>query len=152
MVDARHAHLSGDSRQQCTWEQTLAHEQARENKRPPPARADRLGWYLTLPTLFFVMLETGCAKHAIGPHDQAFRRIQVHEAELANAQARLLHELQCTAQTARDEQHICGATRSLCELSSALGDRDASLRCLRASDACSAAREHRRALCATQAR
>ena len=105
-----------------------------------------------LPTLVLFTLESGCAVRRTGSHDQAFRCIQIHEAELANAQARLLHETQCTAQTTSAAQHVCHATRSLCELSSELRDHDASLRCLRASDACSAAREHRRALCATHAR
>lgn len=86
-----------------------------------------------------------------GPHDDAFRRIQIHEAELASAEARLLHEPQCTAQTASLARHVCDATRSLCTLSSELHDRDASLRCLHASETCSAAREHQRALCATHA-
>jgi hypothetical protein len=96
-----------------------------------------------------------------------YRHMQVHEAELARAQAHTsgadatsladgAPRERCVAEGAA-ARAICEASQAVCSLGQRLDERDASLRCLRASDACTAAharlaaREHGRASCATHA-
>jgi hypothetical protein len=98
----------------------------------------------------------GCATglRGAGERELAFRQLQVHEAQVARSQAELTSADICHFGTTHDRdpaRSVCEASLALCTLTSELADRDASQRCLRASDACTAAREHGRALCATHA-
>jgi len=90
----------------------------------------------------------GCARGHLDDtrRDQTFRTIQVHEASISRAQAELTLRDDCERGQATEQ--VCDAAQALCAASSALSDRDATARCVRAGDTCSAAREHRRARCA----
>jgi hypothetical protein len=92
-----------------------------------------------------LMLLAACAGRGLD-RDTAFRRIQVHEAEVARAQAALAHSEGCAS--AVEARALCAASRSLCEISSELADSDATARCLQAGSACDGAREQARARCA----
>lgn len=100
------------------------------------------------------MVSCAAGQHGASERELAFRQIQVYEAELARSQAELTRGDACHFGTTPDRdpsRAVCEASLGLCALSSELADRDASQRCLRAGDACTAAREHGRVRCATHA-
>lgn len=68
----------------------------------------------------------GCGGTA-GHEDDAFRRIQVHEAAIANAAAELeacVPDEPCPA-----AERTCAAAQSVCEIADGLDDADAATRC-----------------------
>ena len=93
-------------------------------------------------------LVLGCAHHSVD-RDAAFRRIQVHEAQVARADAALNRESGCSDGTLARAQELCAASRAVCEESQQLHDRDATDRCLAANASCAGARERTRVRCAT---
>lgn len=102
------------------------------------------------PTLCLVFFPTlsGCAKRTSLPEDELFRRIQVHEAAIANAE-QVVHEAKtCRAAYEPAERGVCDESKALCALAQGAEQVDATQRCLIASDTCRAMREHARALCA----
>jgi hypothetical protein len=103
------------------------------------------------PTLCLVVLLTslGCAKRNSLPEDELFRRIQVHEAVIADAE-HLVHEAKtCRAAYEPAERGVCDESKALCNLTQGAKQVDATQRCLIAADTCRAMRERARALCAT---
>ena len=92
-----------------------------------------------------------CTQRALD-RDAAFRRIQVHEAEVARSRAALMNRAagsdDCDGNT-RSVRELCDASRGLCELAGRLTDRDAQARCLAASESCESGRELVSARCAT---
>ena len=93
-----------------------------------------------------VLLCCGCA-HQSPDATAAFRRLQVHEADVARASARLAAATSCSAETEKDEHTLCASGDALCDESAELESRDAKVRCERARDACAAGRARRGALC-----
>jgi hypothetical protein len=93
---------------------------------------------------------TACAHGAPAP-EETFRQIQQDEAVLARASAERARLPACSAAACDADERMCGASEALCSRARALHDRDASARCGRARDVCTATREHARERCATQA-
>jgi len=93
-----------------------------------------------------VLLCCGCA-HQSPDATAAFRRLQVHEANVAHASTRLAAATSCSAETEKDEHTLCGASDALCAESATLASRDANVRCERTRDACAAGRARRHVLC-----
>jgi hypothetical protein len=96
---------------------------------------------------------TSCA-HRLSPDQTAgrFRELSRHEAALSRAEAErgalVAHQASECADPLRDAtQRVCNESETLCALGRELRDRDAETRCLRAEDACEAAREHVRIRC-----
>jgi hypothetical protein len=83
---------------------------------------------------------------------ERFRELSRHEAELTRAEAergRLIQEgaSECQPPIHAATEQVCSEGQALCIVSKQLDDRDAETRCLRARDACHAAREHIRMRC-----
>jgi hypothetical protein len=104
-----------------------------------------------LPTLCLVCLPTlaACAKRKNLPEDELFRRIQVHEAVIADAEHVVIEAQTCRAAYEPAERGVCDESKALCKLTQDAEQIDATHRCLIASDTCRAMRERARALCAT---
>ena len=102
------------------------------------------------PALCLVFLPTlcGCAKRSTLPEDELFRRIQVHEAAIADAEHLVREAKTCRAAYEPAERGVCDESKALCDLAQGTQQVDATQRCLIASDTCRAMREHARALCA----
>jgi hypothetical protein len=88
-----------------------------------------------------------CAKRHALPPDELFRRIQVLEASIAEAQLSVRAATDCRAAHAPAEEGVCDPSKALCKLSEGSENHDALQRCLMASDSCRASRERVRALC-----
>lgn len=103
------------------------------------------------PTLCLVVLPTllACAKRGALPEDELFRRIQVHEAAIADAERAVFNANTCRAVYEPAERGVCDESKALCKLTQDAEQVDAIHRCLIASDTCLAMRERARALCAT---
>lgn len=79
--------------------------------------------------------------------NEAFARIQVHEARIDTERAALAHaEATCAARRRAAEQ-VCGHRDGICGIAREVVDADALARCERASDACVAARGELGAQC-----
>ena len=104
-----------------------------------------------LPTLCLVCSPTlfGCAKRNSLPEDELFRRIQVHEAAIADAERVVIDAQTCRAAYEPAERGVCDESKALCKLTQDARQVDATHRCLIAGDTCRAMRERARALCAT---
>ncbi|HEX5661298.1 MAG TPA: hypothetical protein VFX59_29115 [Polyangiales bacterium] len=105
-----------------------------------------------LLTLFVSLLGASCAHPSPEQTAAQFRELSRHEAELARAEAErgklvAAQADECAPPVHDATQRVCGESAEVCTLSKALHDRDAETRCLRAQDACQAAREHVRARC-----
>jgi hypothetical protein len=79
--------------------------------------------------------------------DELFRRIQVFEAGIANAQIAVLGATHCREAHNPAEEGVCDPSVALCKLTEDSENRDAVHRCLMASDSCRAARARASALC-----
>jgi hypothetical protein len=77
-----------------------------------------------------------------------FRTIQREEQSVALGQAELARGGDCQAARAASEEQVCAASARLCDVASGLDDADAMARCVRASDACTGARERTTERCA----
>jgi hypothetical protein len=102
------------------------------------------------PTRLLVCLITlwGCAKRSSLPEDELYRRVQVHEAAIADAEHVVRDAKTCRAAYEPAERGVCDESKALCHLVQGAKQVDATQRCLIASDTCRAMREHARALCA----
>lgn len=94
------------------------------------------------------LLCVACARPIPRDADDAFRRIQRYEAEVAQGSARLDSVQACTEAKAVAEREVCEPSAALCELSLELEDADSKARCEAATNACIAARERAYAACA----
>jgi hypothetical protein len=99
---------------------------------------------VVLPTLF------GCAKRTALPENELFRRIQVHEAAIADGESAVHEARTCRAVYEPAERGVCDESKALCRLTQEAEQQDAKRRCLMASDTCRAVRERARALCGTR--
>jgi hypothetical protein len=91
---------------------------------------------------FALVALVGCAH---GSSADQFRQLSRHEATLSRAEAergRLVQADVCSSALHEATSVVCREAEAVCDLSRALKDRDAQVRCLRATDACEAAREH----------
>ena len=68
----------------------------------------------------------------------AYRQIQVHEAQLARSQQHISHMTRTDPLRQREVDALCTSSRALCELADALRERDASERCTRGREVCTA--------------
>ena len=91
----------------------------------------------------------GCAQHNQQAKDEAFHKIQVHEATLAEASAQLHKGPSCEHATQLSDHVICTEAKALCRVAERLDDADALHRCLIADDTCRGARERLEKICAT---
>jgi hypothetical protein len=82
------------------------------------------------------------------PENELFRRIQILEAHIAEAQLAVRTATSCREAHGPSEEGVCDPSVALCRLTEGVENRDALQRCLMASDACRAARERALALCA----
>jgi hypothetical protein len=99
-----------------------------------------------------VLTLTGCRKHDGLGTEEVFAAIQVRETRIAGGEAAVRSAVTCREAHSPAEVEVCDPSVELCKLSGQLPDnKDALRRCLMASDACRAARERARALCATPA-
>lgn len=90
-----------------------------------------------------------CAKRHALPEDELFRRIQVLEARITEAQLSVRNASDCRTAHGPAEEGVCDPSKALCKLTDGSDNADALQRCLMASDSCRAARERTRALCGT---
>jgi hypothetical protein len=88
-----------------------------------------------------------CAKRHALPQDELFRRIQVLEARIAEAQLSVRNAGDCRSAHGPAEEGVCDPSKALCKLTDGSTNLDALQRCLMASDSCRAARDRTRALC-----
>jgi hypothetical protein len=94
---------------------------------------------------------SACAKSHEMPQEELFRRIQVFEAGIAEAQLAVRSATNCREAHGPAEEGVCDPSVALCKLTKGVENRDALQRCLMAADGCRAARERASALCATSA-
>jgi len=95
--------------------------------------ADRPRARLAMLALLGLLASCGGSTTAVEP-DEAFRRIQVHEATIARQSAaadRCAPDSDCEA-----ERALCDAVERLCEVSRSIDDPDATTRCERARRRC----------------
>lgn len=104
-----------------------------------------LGGLVVLITL------SGCAKRHALPNDELFRRVQEHEAKIAEGEAEVHAATSCKEAHEPAERAVCDESKALCKLTSKSPEQDAVRRCVIASDSCRASRERAQALCATPA-
>jgi hypothetical protein len=95
------------------------------------------------------LTSVACAKRHAMPQDELFRRIQVLEAGISEAQLAVRGATDCRAAHGPAEEGVCDPSKALCKLTDGSDNLDALQRCLMASDSCRAARERTRALCGT---
>jgi hypothetical protein len=103
-----------------------------------------LGW---IGLAVISLTPAACAKRQALPQDELFRRIQVLEASIAEAQLSVRAASDCRRAHAPAEEGVCDPSKALCKLTEGSENRDALQRCLMASDSCRASRERVRALC-----
>ncbi|MCB9591326.1 MAG: hypothetical protein H6719_01230 [Sandaracinaceae bacterium] len=89
----------------------------------------------TLRTITCLLVLAGCGSTAESTSvDEAFRRIQVHEATIAHASAAA--EACAPDATCEAELELCDAVERLCEVSRSIEDPDATRRCEAARRRC----------------
>jgi hypothetical protein len=98
-----------------------------------------------------LLTSTACAKRHALPQDELFRRIQVLEARIAEAQLSVRAATGCREAHGPSEEGVCDPSVALCKLTNGVENRDALQRCLMASDSCRAARARASALCGSAA-
>lgn len=123
------------------------------NKDAPSVQADDTAVYATLRPWHLLgaglVVFIACAHRGALSHDELYRRIQVFEARIAKGSFMVRNATTCKKAHAPAEREVCDPSAALCELTDGLKDTDAIRRCVLSSDACRAARERARALCAT---
>jgi len=96
------------------------------------------------------LLLAGCGRSPGLSADEGFRRIQEHEASLAEASASLEAATDCGEVRVRAER-VCSESEALCQVAEELRDGDARARCMISAEACEGARERITSGCATPA-
>ena len=104
----------------------------------------------SLTYLQVVLLLAGCGRSPGLSADEGFRRIQEHEASLAEASAELETAADCGEARLRAER-VCTESDALCRVAEELSDDDARARCSSSVEACGGARERITSGCATPA-
>ena len=94
---------------------------------------------------------SGCAKRKQLPSDELFRRVQLHEARIAEGEAEVRAAQSCREAHEPAERNVCDESKALCQLTLRSEQVDAIRRCVIATDSCRASRERAQALCATPA-
>lgn len=106
---------------------------------------------LIVATLCSTVLLSGCASRRALRNDELYRKIQLHEARIAEAEVVVRAADNCIAAHGPAESGVCDESKALCKLTVNSNQTDAVRRCVLASDSCRAARERARTLCARPA-
>jgi hypothetical protein len=125
------------------------------NKDAPPVQPHSTAVCANLPgavvAAVALLTMSACAKRHEMPQEELFRRIQVLEAGIAEAQLAVRSATDCREAHGPSEEGVCDPSVALCKLTEGVENQDALQRCLMAADSCRAARERASALCATSA-
>jgi len=120
----------------------------RVQRHPPYVCENLLGLVGCLVVLITL---SACAKRKQLPTDELFRRVQLHEARIAEGEADVRAAQTCREAHEPAERNVCDESKALCKLTLHSEQVDAIRRCVIATDSCRASRERAQALCATPA-